>query len=139
MITRKKILILLLLVILTFGFYFFFFRRGLEKKNQSAPSPSIFPIPSPVYFDPTKHQALIYEDPQKNYSINEIQSNKSYQIVIIGSPFSTYRNEAENAFLSLLKISKDQACKMKVSVTTPYFANPDESGQTYPLSFCIQP
>lgn len=139
MLKNKKLLVFLFLIIIVSLIYFFFFRRSAEKINQATPLPTTFPTPNPIYFEPTKHQALIYEDPSKNFSINEIQANNSYQIVIIGIPFSQYREEAENAFLSLLRISKENACKLNATITTPYFANPDKSGIIYPLSFCPQP
>ncbi len=135
---KRKILIFIgvgLLVVLVFVWLYL---RGRETTQvlTPTPSPAITPFPSPIYFDSSKYQGLIYEDPQKNFQIAKIASTGEYQISILGSPFATYRTQAENAFLVLLKISKEEACKLNVTIGTPYFANPDESGKIYPLSFC---
>ncbi|RJR14809.1 hypothetical protein C4579_04280 [Candidatus Microgenomates bacterium] len=70
------------------------------------------------------------------YHIVFLKQFNSYAISITGAPFYAYREEAEQAFLSTLNITQKQACLLNVTVSTPRFANPDQSGRNYPLSFC---
>lgn len=59
-----------------------------------------------------------------------------YNINIILSPFEQIKTEAEQKFLELLNITQAQACSYNVIITTPHYANPEEAGKTYYLSFC---
>lgn len=68
---------------------------------------------------------IIYE-PGYNY----------FLLSIVGSPFSTYRLQAETALLKQLNIPPSQACQLNVDITTPRSINPKEAGITYKLSFC---
>ncbi len=137
MLKNKKILALILLIAIAAGLVFvFFFTRKPAVSPTPSPAPTLFP--SPKSLDTKKYESLIYEDPNKNFQIIFISKEKQYQIFINNSPFDTYRTQAENAFLSLLNISKEEACKLKVTIGTPYFVNPNEAGQIYSLSFCPQ-
>lgn len=138
---NKKTLIIIGILVLVVGAIVFFLSANKKVKTSASPSPTLLPtlLPSPTFFEPSKYQGLIYSDPNGNFQISIIPSTKEYSILVLGYPFNQFRTEAENTFLTLLKISKEQACKLKVSVYTPYFANPDESGKIYSLSFCSQP
>ncbi len=57
-------------------------------------------------------------------------------ITVTGTPFESARQAAEQDFLKKLGISQEDACVLDVRVGTPYFANPNEAGKTYKLSFC---
>lgn len=57
-------------------------------------------------------------------------------VSIIGSPFEEIRSQAEQALLQQLEVNEEEACKLNVVVNTPVWANEEESGITYPLSFC---
>lgn len=59
-----------------------------------------------------------------------------FLLSISSSPFPAVRREAEEEFLKVLKVDKKDACRLNVSVNTPYFANPDFAGKDFPLSFC---
>lgn len=59
-----------------------------------------------------------------------------FLISITSTPFTQLRQLAEQDFLDKLQLTKDQACKLDVKITTPYFANPDIAGEIFPLSFC---
>ncbi len=71
-----------------------------------------------------------------DYQIAYIPKDNLFMISILGSPFTEVQKRAETNFLRELGIEKEKACQLKVSITTPYFANPAESGKTYKLSFC---
>jgi len=72
----------------------------------------------------------------KDYQILYFAQEKQFLISIIGSPFDQKRALAEQNFLKILGIDKEAACQLKTVVSTPSFANPDQSGINYSLSFC---
>lgn len=78
-----------------------------------------------VRVEETAGYHIIYE-PGYNY----------FLLSIVGSPFSTYRLQAETALLKQLNIPPSQACQLNVDITTPRSINPKEAGITYKLSFC---
>jgi len=65
-------------------------------------------------------------------------TGSQFLISIIGSPFDEAKLKAEVSFLQSLGISQDEACRLNVIITTPRFANPEQAGQEYKLSFCEQ-
>jgi len=71
-----------------------------------------------------------------SYQIVYLAHFQEFLITINGSPFEAQRQAAEAAFLQSLGISQTDACKLPVSITTPRYANPDQAGTQYPLSFC---
>lgn len=79
---------------------------------------------------------VIFAESDKYQEIYHPQRNNFFLISIIGSPFEEARKEAETKFLESLEISAEEACKLNVAITTPRFANPNEAGTTYRLSFC---
>jgi len=72
----------------------------------------------------------------ENYQIMYFKFSDEFLVTILGSPFESFQKMAERDLISQLKIDENTACRLKVSVTTPSFANPDEAGRTYGLSFC---
>jgi len=72
----------------------------------------------------------------EGYQIIFNDRDKSFLISILGSPFEQYRTEAEESLLKVLEISEAESCSLKVVITTPLFANREESGTQFPLSFC---
>lgn len=72
----------------------------------------------------------------EDYAIIYHKNDKSFLINILSSPFDLSRQKAEGAFLQTLGIDNTSACKLNVVVQTPFFANPDNAGIPYPLSFC---
>ncbi len=77
---------------------------------------------------------LIIDDPK--YQIAYLNQFGSFIISILGSPFDDARQKAESQFLNTLGISPQDACRLPVTLNTPSFANPDEAGTNYKLSFC---
>ena len=59
-----------------------------------------------------------------------------FLISIISSPFKEIRKTAEGEFVKILGVTQADACKLNVSITTPLYANPQEAGKNYRLSFC---
>jgi len=83
--------------------------------------------------DSTKARLLAQE---QEYQILYQEAYDSFLISINTAPFEEARKKAEQSFLSLIESSESVACKLKVEIVTPNFANPEFSGQKFPLSFC---
>ncbi len=84
-------------------------------------------------FDP-QNDAVIKEG--ANYSIVYYVKDQSFTITLLGGDLPTTRNEAENAFLEKLGISKEEACQFYVTLGVPFFVSEKASGTDYGLSFC---
>ena len=72
----------------------------------------------------------------ENYHITYFSKEDQFLISILASPFEEVRKVAEIDFIQTLGIDKETACKIGVIITTPSFANKDEAGKNYNLSFC---
>lgn len=158
---KRKTLIIIAIILVLIAVILFLLLL-LFKKQPVNVTPSVTPYPTFI-FQPSVTQIplgvkiLISDIPVNNFikSVKKINSNGdmliedngSYHIVyfpntrqfllsIQQSPFEKYRIEAEAALLNLLGINKTQACKLDTVITTPFFANPEEAGQSYKLSFC---
>lgn len=59
-----------------------------------------------------------------------------FLVNILSSPFEGVKAQAEKEFLRILDVTAPQACSLNVILATPRFANPDEAGKEYGLSFC---
>ena len=59
-----------------------------------------------------------------------------FQLSINDSPFEEVKSRSENELLRILNINKEDACSLKLRITTPFYANPDFAGKKYSLSFC---
>lgn len=82
----------------------------------------------------TENDSLIIDN--NDYQIAYVKQYNQFLITINNKDFEATRKIAEDAFITNLKISKTDACKLKVSISTPAFVNQDLSGQEFPLSFC---
>jgi hypothetical protein len=74
----------------------------------------------------------------EGYAILYFPESKSFTISILSSPFETYKEAAEREFVELLGTGTSELCRLDVAITTPRFANPEEAGSVYGLSFCRQ-
>jgi hypothetical protein len=84
--------------------------------------------------------ALINDDHAYNISYSTYDS--SFSISLLQTPVAVARTQAEAAFLQNLGISKEDACKLKVTVEVPIGVDPQNAGINLGLSFCnnaIQP
>ena len=134
---KKKILIGLtisLLILLTVLSSFFLNKnpRVLQNTSLVIPTPTLS-VPDPYETNGTKK---IFVENNAPFTITQDLATSAYLISIVQSPFEEVRQKAEVAFLEKLNIDKEAACKLKVNITTMRFANPNQAGQTFPLSFC---
>lgn len=72
-----------------------------------------------------------------NYQFVYQPQFSKFIISVTSSPFWEKEKTAEEDFVKELGITKKDACWLTVEITTPDFANPEESGRVYPLSFCM--
>jgi hypothetical protein len=80
-------------------------------------------------------QAVVVQG-SSTYSIVYNISDSSFTLTIIGSPFDTVRQAMETAFLTSLRISRQDACKLLTSENVPGDSSSQYAGRTFPLSFC---
>lgn len=73
---------------------------------------------------------------EATYQIAYLPSFNQFIINILSPSFEQARNDAEEAFMKKLGISKEEACRLNVSLGTPNYVNPELSGEKFPLSFC---
>jgi hypothetical protein len=97
---------------------------------------TIAPIPLPKNSEITNELGDIIIEDTNDYRILYIKRKDQFSIGIFSSPFEKQRQKAEKAFLSILNITEEKACELNVVTTTPMFANPEEAGKIYSLSFC---
>jgi hypothetical protein len=85
----------------------------------------------------TDYQVSICGEPVSGGDIAiSYQPPDYFLVTILGSPFEEYKRKAEEIFHKVLGISQADACRLNVTIGTPYFANPNESGKEYHLSYC---
>jgi hypothetical protein len=72
----------------------------------------------------------------RDYQIIYYPYDEGFLIPILNRPFNDYRVLAEEDFVRALSISKQDACKLKLGITTPFSINPEEAGINWPLSWC---
>jgi len=131
--TKKTLVILGLMALFVLAIFGFIFQDSSQKSEQSEDLET-FVIPTPEFTFTQSN--LEGEENSKNFLIVKTEETGKYDIVILGSPFEKYRAEAEKAFLIKLNVSEGEACSLNVVVGTVQFANPDEAGRDFPLSFC---
>ena len=71
-----------------------------------------------------------------DYSLDYYAKNQLFIITITNTDIKTARINAENDFLSTLKITKEQACKLNVQLSVPFSVNENAAGINFGLSFC---
>lgn len=135
----KKKLLFLLVTLLLFLLALLVFFLNVQSKMSNVKSPSttlILPTPTLPNPDQENQTTTIYYQKDAPFAITLSNVTGAYLISILQSPFEEVRQIAETAFLEKLNIDKVAACKLKVNITTMRFANPDQAGQTFHLSFC---
>jgi len=93
------------------------------------------PNPSPEVIN-KQGDTILFEN--NDFQIVWLAQSNSYTISILSSPFAEIRSQAEQKLGEVLNKSPQDLCLFNVTVTTPNFANPDEAGNEYGLSFCDQ-
>ncbi len=143
-------MLVFLLILIAFA-YFVVFR---EKQQPPAPTPTPTTIqPNPQILNRITIQGVsvnnfiskskniektgeVFAEENADFSIIYHKNDESFLLYISSSPFETVRSAAENVFLQKLGIDKESACRLAVIEQTPFFANPNEAGKVYKLSFC---
>ncbi len=77
--------------------------------------------------------------PNPDYSIYYFQETGQYSIVLLKTPLEETRKEAEEAFLKQVAasgVTKQDACKLFVTVQTIASVDEINSGRNFGLSFC---
>ena len=115
-----------------FSILLFYFSTPTSKIE--APPPVPIPIPSPKVLN--KYESVVYQDPSSNFEISYLPPEDQYIITVYGSPFLQYRQEAEQSFIKIYRLTIAEACSKKVTIGTPFYSNPQEAGKIYKLSFC---
>lgn len=70
------------------------------------------------------------------YQLVYLPNFEQFIITVLATPFDSNRKVAEEAFLTTLGIAQTQACKLRVSLGTTKFVDPENAGINYNLSFC---
>jgi hypothetical protein len=70
------------------------------------------------------------------YQIGYYAPDQSYTISLLTLPLKATRIEAEQNFLQTTKLSKEEACKERVMVATPFEISTEYSGKDLGMSFC---
>lgn len=151
---NRRFLLIIAGIILFLLFVWLLFLRTEGVKEPSrpvSPTPTIFPasqtrsrtiISGVEVNDPTDKplekngtgDVLFAQDAE--YQLVYLPTFQEFNITVLASPFEQVRTRAEEAFLASLGISKEDACRLNVTLGTIFAINPNESGTTYDLSFC---
>lgn len=139
---------------------FYIYRKNSPETPQSSTTPIQIPnLPSAAELReqgktaiPSDGKNVIINDPYKNalkivsgnadmkktanYDIVYLGDLKGFVISLYGENLNVSRNEAEQTFLSLLGITKDEACKLDVTLAAAPEASKSAAGKDYGLSFC---
>jgi len=134
-----------------------------ENNNQTQPSDMIVKKPNPITQTPKEGDILVatkdntdipVKDFYKNkrtivypkwgaslrddpyYSLLYFTTDKSFLISLTGGDLHTVRFDAEKEFLSILGVTEEEACQLKVVTGVSRDASEKASGHDYGLSFC---
>lgn len=147
---RKIYIIFALLILASIGYLML--NNQTSPEPQIPPSPTIIP-PSPQILNRINIQGVsvnnfletsktieetgeVFATEKTDYAIIYHKDVGDFLINILSSPFESIRTKAEADFLKTLGITETEACRLSVVIKTPHFANPDKTGQNFPLSFC---
>lgn len=153
---NKKIVLILAGIALLFIVGAIFFLLTFNKPAVKTPPPSSFPDTTPTRVDTSSGKINISGIKTNNFLLNPIRSNSrgdvvfvktsEYQItylkifsefiVNISTSSATAREGAELEFLTKLGITKEDACKLKISISAPYAPGQNPALQKRALSFC---
>lgn len=84
----------------------------------------------------SREESYITIDKTKDYHLFYIPDQELFYISITSYPFDEHVVSAEDKLLVSLGITKEEACKLNVDITTPTYANPEKAGVVYDLSWC---
>jgi len=130
---KKRLIIIGIVIVLGLAIY------GLIGNDNSPLKKLTSPSPAPTIADLNTNyipQQRVIENAQKDYEIVFDPNSNLYIISILGKPFDKIRLQAEQDLIKKLSISKNDACKIKVNIGSPYYANPDQTEIFHTFSFC---
>ena len=155
--TRKKIIIGSLLLSVFLLCFFILFKSSNNKQQSSIEMPQVdYPVPLSsdekikintnkgiievaniygVNFPKLSADGIEFENNEDFYMAYYPQ-NQGFVIVIQNIDIESARKKAEDRFLEVLEITKNQACSLDVSMTVPMDISEMVSGGEYGLSFC---
>lgn len=71
-----------------------------------------------------------------DFSIEYYPEDKGFVITLLNRDIEAAQMKAEQEFLRALEISKENACKLNVSIGVPYSVDENLAGGIYKMSFC---
>lgn len=137
-ISKKIILILLVLFIcFIFGFivYKFYNKNNVIITGENEQKIKITNIFNNKYTITNKSIVTLTEKANV-YDIIEYIPNNTFYITIYSKDRESGRIEAENNLLTILNVNKEEACKLKVTLSLPLVPGAEETLINYGLSFC---
>jgi len=106
--------------------------RTPEKINISGVEVDNFLIEGTVIDN--KGDTVITEKPE--FEIIYLAPFNQFIITVLATPFESVRQKAEAEFLQKIGTTKEDACKLDVTIGTTYDVDPINAGTNFPLSFC---
>ncbi|MCX6765408.1 MAG: hypothetical protein NT136_00315 [Candidatus Moranbacteria bacterium] len=135
----KKTMLITIIVILTVGIFAFFILReryGPEKitiKTEQGEVKITDITENPV--EKLSMGGVTFQSTE-DFLIEYYPGDQGFIIALLNKDTEKAQIAAEQEFLRALKINKEDACKLKVSITVPYTVNEKFGGGIYKLSFC---
>lgn len=71
-----------------------------------------------------------------NYNIYYNSTDNYFVVSLLSTPLGWYRKQAQEKLLEVSQLSKEDLCKLNISVTVPYWVDENSVGIQYGLSFC---
>lgn len=116
---KKNLLIIIILIACIFGLIWLLFREVNQTQQGNIIN--------------KRGDSRIFEN--EHFKITYYKTGQ-YNITITASPFDQVKLEAEQKFLEITGLSKEDACRKDVIINTPQTINPYQAGKTFYLSFC---
>lgn len=150
---KKIIIITLIALFLVFGFIYFGLNSGNNKSTNGGGGSGIAGTPEYPYMDIQTPKGTVriqdyfsvakkittYEvtlESNEQFHISVFPQDNAFNIILLAHPLDKVQKEAEQKFLTLLKINEQNACKLNVKVGVPDSVDQRFSGQDFALSFC---
>jgi ABC-type Fe3+-hydroxamate transport system substrate-binding protein len=92
------------------------------------------PDPATIAIEQNDDAKLLADE--SGFRILYFPGDQSFLITILAEPFNSLRTQAENAFLSIEKISASQACRLTVAERLAHDIEPTMEQREFKLSFC---
>jgi hypothetical protein len=150
---KKIVIITVVTLALVFGFIYFGLSPSSKNSSPGVGGSGSGSAPDYPYMDIQTTQGIVriqdyfsvaktittYEvtlDTNDEFHISVFPQDNAFNIILLGHPLDKVQKDAEQKFLTLLKINEQNACKLNVKVGVPDSVDPRFSGQDFALSFC---